>query len=90
VDSSDTVVDESFTDSMTLIALISGTFGLTMKHTLLAWVSFFSCVVSVSNAKSTKLDISQLVSTFSIAVMALVMSYLSLFSSSSSPSVPSS
>jgi hypothetical protein len=31
IDSSDTVVDESFTDSMTLIALLSGTFGLTMK-----------------------------------------------------------
>jgi hypothetical protein len=42
----------------------------------MAWVSFFACIVSVSNAKSTKLDISQLVSTFSIAVMALVMSYL--------------
>jgi hypothetical protein len=42
----------------------------------MAWISFFACIVSVSNAKSTKLDISQLVSTFSIAVMALVMSYL--------------
>jgi hypothetical protein len=31
VDSSDTVVDESFTDTMTLLALVSGTMGLTMK-----------------------------------------------------------
>ena len=31
IDSTDTVVDESFTDTMTLIALVTGTFGLTMK-----------------------------------------------------------
>jgi len=50
--------------------------GLFLKYRIFIWQALVCCIISFSNMKTADLDFKQVFSSFSIAMMGLVMAYL--------------
>jgi len=63
-------------DYMAMLGLLFGMMGLLLKFRVFVWQALICCVMSAVNMKTTDFDFKQLFSTFSIAVMGLIMAYV--------------
>eukprot|EP01026_Neomeris_dumetosa_P005548 TRINITY_DN11608_c0_g1_i1.p4 TRINITY_DN11608_c0_g1~~TRINITY_DN11608_c0_g1_i1.p4 ORF type:complete len:100 (-),score=11.22 TRINITY_DN11608_c0_g1_i1:95-394(-) len=68
--------DEEPPEPMMIGALALGVVGLMMKIKLAAWGALVCCLSSYANMKSSSMDLKQIVSSVTFAVMGLLASYL--------------
>lgn len=66
-----------YSQAATTAGLFLGLMGLLLKMRILAWGSLLAVVAGLANIPRAELDIKQILSSVMIAVMGLVMAYLS-------------
>lgn len=62
-------------DYYALLALMFGLLGLFLKYRIFVWQAVVCCVISFANMKNADIDTKQLLSSFSLSIMGLVMAY---------------
>jgi uncharacterized membrane protein YeaQ/YmgE (transglycosylase-associated protein family) len=70
------VAPEELSDYMFVLSMILGAAAMFVKYRLLAWGCFVSCVIGWVNMKQGEPVMKQLFSSFSLALVGLVLAYI--------------